>query len=144
MSAATDVLHARSTRRLGHRRRGTRTLRGSEEALEALGRDAGLVLIFPTGVLDPQEAAAQAQAAAGDVRVAGMTGTGSITPSGAIESGCSAIAFDSSLPIGVGRALPPTRVPLDALPQPTLCSASTGTEARRAPPVRRLGVGRPG
>ena len=36
-----------------------------EEAVEALGRDPGLVLIFfPTGVLDPQEAATQAQAAA--------------------------------------------------------------------------------
>ena len=75
-----------------------------KEALEALGRDAGLVLIFPTGVLDPQEAATQAQAAAGDARVAGMTGTGAITSSGAIESGCSAIAFDSSLPVGVGAS----------------------------------------
>ena len=36
--------------------------------------------------------------------MAGMTETGSITPSGAIESGCSAIAFDSSLPVGVGAS----------------------------------------
>jgi hypothetical protein len=73
-----------------------------EEAVEALGRDPGLVLIFPTGVLDPQEAATQAQAAAGNARVAGMTGTGAIALSGAIESGCSAVAFDSSLSVGVG------------------------------------------
>jgi hypothetical protein len=73
-----------------------------EEAVEALGRDPGLVLFFPTGVLDPQNAATQAQAAAGDARVAGMTGTGAIALNGAIESGCSAVAFDSSLQVGVG------------------------------------------
>jgi hypothetical protein len=73
-----------------------------EKAVEALGGDPGLVLIFPAGVLDPQEAATQAQAAAGDARVAGMTGSGAITLGGAIESGCSAVAFDSSLPVGVG------------------------------------------
>jgi hypothetical protein len=73
-----------------------------EKAVEALGGDPGLVLIFPAGVLDPQEAATQAQAAAGDARVAGMTGSGAITLGGAIESGCSAVAFDSSLAVGVG------------------------------------------
>lgn len=75
-----------------------------EQAVEALGRDPGLVLIFPTGVLDPQDAAAQAQAAAGNARVAGMTGTGAITLGGAIERGCSAIAFDASLPAGLGTS----------------------------------------
>lgn len=75
-----------------------------EEAVETLGREPGLVLIFPTGVLDPHETATQAQAAAGNARVAGMTGTGAITIGGAIESGCSAIAFDSSLPVGVGSS----------------------------------------
>jgi hypothetical protein len=73
-----------------------------EEAIDALGSEPGLVLIFPTGVDDPQEAATQAQAAAGSARVAGMTGTGAITLGGAIESGCAAIALDSSLPVGVG------------------------------------------
>jgi hypothetical protein len=73
-----------------------------EEAVEALDGDPGLVLIFPTGDLDPQEAAMQARAAAGDARVAGMTGTGVITPGGAIESGCSVVAFDSSVPVGIG------------------------------------------
>jgi hypothetical protein len=75
-----------------------------QEAVEALGRDPGLVLIFPTGDLDPQESAMQAQAAAGDARVAGMTGSGAITPSGAIESGCSAVAVDSSVSVGIGTA----------------------------------------
>jgi hypothetical protein len=74
-----------------------------EQAVEALGRDPGLVLIFPTG-LDPREAAAQAQAAAGNARTAGMTGTGVITYGGAIESGCAAVAFDSSFPVGVGTS----------------------------------------
>ncbi len=73
-----------------------------EEAVEALGREPGLVLIFPTGVLDPRETAKQAQEAAGNARVAGMTGTGAITLGGAIEAGCSAVAFDSALPVGVG------------------------------------------
>ena len=73
-----------------------------EEAVDALGREPGLVLIFPTGVPDSQEAATQAQAAAGSARVAGMTGTGAITLGGAIESGCSALAFASSVPVGVG------------------------------------------
>jgi hypothetical protein len=78
-----------------------------EKAVDALGRDPGLVLIFPAGVLDPQEAAAQAQAAAGDARVAGMTGSGAITLGGAIESGCSAVAFDATLAVGVGADTSP-------------------------------------
>jgi hypothetical protein len=78
------------------------TFEAVEEAVEALGRDPGLVLIFPTGVLDPREAAKQAQEAAGNARVAGMTGTGAITAAGAIETGCSAVAFDPALPVGVG------------------------------------------
>jgi hypothetical protein len=75
-----------------------------EAAVDALGRKPGLVLFFPAGPLEPQEAAAQAQAAAGNARVAGMTGTGTITLGGAIESGCSAVAFDSSIPAGVGSS----------------------------------------
>jgi hypothetical protein len=73
-----------------------------EQAVEALGRKPGLVLIFPTGILDLQDAATEAQAAAGDARVAGMTGTGAIAGSGAIETGCSAIAFDAPFAVGVG------------------------------------------
>lgn len=75
-----------------------------QEAVEGLGRDPGLVLIFPTGDLDPQETAMHAHAAAGEARIAGMTGTGVITPGGAIGSGCSAVAFDASVPVGIGTA----------------------------------------
>jgi hypothetical protein len=75
-----------------------------EEAIEALGRDPGLVLIFPTGVLDPRETATQARAAAGTAHVAGMTGTGAIAQGGVIETGCSAVAFDPALPVGVGAS----------------------------------------
>ena len=78
-----------------------------KQAVEALGKDAGLVLIFPSGPLDPRETAREVQAAAGNARVAGMTGTGAITLGGAIESGCSAVAFDPSLPIGVGASTAP-------------------------------------
>ena len=116
-----------------------------EEAVEALGRDPGLVLIFPTGVLDPQEAATQAQAAAGDARVAGMTGTGAITLGGAIESGCSAVAFDSSLSVGVGTGTSsdPRAAGRSAAAE-ALFGVDRRRKPRRAPPVRRLGVGRPG
>ena len=72
-----------------------------EQAMDALGGDPGLVLIFPTGV-HPADAAAQAQAAAGDAHVVGMTGTGAISPDGAIATGCSAIAFGASTPFGIG------------------------------------------
>jgi hypothetical protein len=97
-----------------------------EQAVEALGRDPGLVLIFPTGILDPQQAAAQAQAAAGNARTAGMTGSGAITLDGAIDSGCSAVAFDSSLPVGVG----------------TSTSSDPRTAGRSAAAEALLGVGR--
>lgn len=73
-----------------------------EQAVSALGRDAGLVLIFPTGLSDPRDALAQAHAAAGEVQVAGMTGTGAIAAGGAIANGCSALAFAASVPVGVG------------------------------------------
>lgn len=78
------------------------TLEAVREAVDALGRDPGLVLIFPTGDLDSREAATQAQAAGAGARIAGMTGTGVITPAGAMESGCSAIAFAAAVGVGVG------------------------------------------
>ena len=104
--ATPDLVRTRDRLAGGGAATGVRaTFEAVEEAVGVLGRDPGLVLIFPTGDLDPQGAAAQAQAAAGDARVAGMTGTGAIASSGAIESGCSAIAFDSSLPVGVGTGI---------------------------------------
>jgi hypothetical protein len=45
-----------------------------------------------------------AQAAAGDARVAGMTGTGTITIDGPRETGCSAVAFNASLSVGIGTS----------------------------------------
>jgi hypothetical protein len=78
------------------------TFEAVEEAVDALGRDPGFVLIFPTGDRDPCDSAEQALAAAGAARVAGMTATGAIGSGGAIESGCAALAFDSSVPVGLG------------------------------------------
>ena len=75
-----------------------------ERATAELGRDPGLVLIFTAGDLDPEAAASEAQAAAGGARVAGMTGTGVIDARGLVETGCSAIAFSSSLATGVGAS----------------------------------------
>jgi hypothetical protein len=73
-----------------------------EGAIAALGREPGLVLFFPAGLVDPDAVAVEAHAAARGARVAGMTGTGAIGAAGPIESGCSAIAFSSSLGAGVG------------------------------------------
>jgi hypothetical protein len=75
-----------------------------ERAIAALGREAGLVLIFTSGDVDPDVAASEAKAAAGGAHVAGMTGTGAIDADGLLRSGCSAIAFSSSLSTGVGAA----------------------------------------
>jgi hypothetical protein len=71
-------------------------------AIAALGREAGLVLIFTAGDVDPDAAADEAHAAAGGAHVIGMTGTGVIDRNGLLRSGCSAIAFSASLPIGIG------------------------------------------
>jgi hypothetical protein len=69
-----------------------------------LGGEAGLVLIFTAGEIDPDAAAVEAKAAAGGAHVAGMTSTGTIGARGLLKSGCSAIAFSSSLSSGVGVA----------------------------------------
>lgn len=63
--------------------------------------EPGLVLIFPTG-LNAGTVAIDAVAAAGGAQVAGMTGSGAISPAGAIEAGCSAIAFERSVGVGLG------------------------------------------
>src|SRR5215471_10375026 len=75
-----------------------------ERALAALGEEAGLVLIFPAGDVDPDVAAREAQAAAGGAHVAGMTGTGAIEAHRLVKTGCSAIAFSSSFSAGIGTA----------------------------------------
>jgi hypothetical protein len=73
-----------------------------ESAIAALGGEAGLVLIFSSGDADPDATASEAQEAAGGALVAGMTGTGVIDGRGLLKSGCSAIAFSSSLSTGIG------------------------------------------
>ena len=72
-----------------------------EGAVADLGGEAGLVLIFTSGDVDPGLAAREACAAAGDAQVAGMTGTGVIAADHLVERGCSAIAFSSALATGV-------------------------------------------
>src|SRR5262245_17498211 len=78
--------------------------RAVEGAVGELGREPGLVLIFPSGDVDAEPAARDAQAAARGAQVAGMTGTGVIVGDRLVEAGCSAIAFSSSLPAGVGAS----------------------------------------
>jgi len=73
-----------------------------ERAIANLGEEPGLVLFFPTGHIDADAAAVEAWEAARGACVAGMTGTCAIGGDGLIETGCSAIAFSSTLPAGVG------------------------------------------
>jgi hypothetical protein len=75
-----------------------------EQAIAELGREPGLVLVFPAADADPDAVAAEAQAAASGASVAGMTGTAAIGANGLVETGCSAIAFSASLPTGVGAS----------------------------------------
>lgn len=63
-------------------------------------RDPGLVLIFPTA--DIPAAGTEAVAAADGCPVVGMTASASFAQSGALASGCAAMAFDASQPIGWG------------------------------------------
>jgi hypothetical protein len=109
VSAAThDVVRTRAPYAGASSAEGTRACYDAvRQAVRALGRDAGLVLIFPTGVADPRDALEQAQAAAGVAQVAGMTGTGAITAGGAIANGCSALVFAESVPVGVGVGAAP-------------------------------------
>jgi hypothetical protein len=87
-----------------------------EGAIGALGQDAGLVLFFPAGDIDPDTAAAEAHVAARGASVAGMTGTGSIAADNLVSAGCSAIAFSSALCAGVGavEAADPRRAAREA------------------------------
>ena len=75
-----------------------------EGAVAALGCDPGLVLVFAAGAEEPHALAAGAQAAAPNARVAGMTGCAAMTADGLVDNGCAAIAFSSSLAVGVGAA----------------------------------------
>jgi hypothetical protein len=75
-----------------------------EHAIAELGREPGLVLVFPAGDADPDAVAVEAEEAAPGASVAGMTGSGAIGADGLIEAGCSAIAFAASQPAGVGAS----------------------------------------
>ena len=85
-----------------------------DQALGALDGNASLVLAFPSGI-DPATAAADAGAAAGHARVAGMTSNGAIGDGRAIEAGCSAIAFAADvLDVGLGVGVGASRDPREA------------------------------
>ena len=75
-----------------------------ERAIAELGSEPGLVLVFPAGDLEPDAVAAETRDAAAGALVAGMTGTAAIGGDGVVAAGCSAIAFSSSLPAGVGTS----------------------------------------
>jgi hypothetical protein len=74
-----------------------------EGAVEALGRRPGGVLAFVAEEAELLRAATETAArVAPGVPVAGMTGSGVMTPDGPLLEGCVAIAFDARIGIGVG------------------------------------------
>jgi len=68
------------------------------------GSPARLVLFFPDATSAPEQALAEATAAARGAPVAGMTAHGLITGDGVQHGGCSAIAFGDEVEVGVGIA----------------------------------------
>src|SRR5215218_9055927 len=75
-----------------------------DHAIAELGREPGLVLVFPAADADPYAVAAEAREAARGASVAGMTGTAAISANGLVDAGCSAIAFSTSLQTRVGAS----------------------------------------
>ena len=85
------------------------------DAVDGLaGARPGLVLMFPTGQIEPRLAALQAREAAGGATVAGMTSDGSLADPRGLEPGCSALAFDETVLAGVGVAEHASRDPRGA------------------------------
>ncbi len=64
--------------------------------------DPALVVIFPDSALGAEQAFTEAVGAARGVPVVGMTTNGSIARGGAIAGGCSALAFDGQMAVGIG------------------------------------------
>lgn len=77
------------------------TARAARTAVAGLEGNAGLVLGF-CSQLDPVAAARGLQEAAPRAHAAGMTGSGVIGCDGALEQGCSVVAFGAATPVGVG------------------------------------------
>ena len=113
------------------------------EAIAGVGGQAALVLAFPSNI-DPAQAAADAAEAAGSVPLAGMTGSGAIAAGGAIENGCSALAFAAGTPVGLGiarcgRPQPAPRGPARDRGRPARCRRRRRADraALRRHPLRR-------
>lgn len=81
----------------------TAAARATAQALEGLGSTPSLLLAFPSG-LDPAGAAEAIAGLAPSVPVAGMTGNGSISGAGPIDSGCSVLALGPEVSVGLGVA----------------------------------------
>ncbi len=70
-------------------------------AIAEVGGETSLLIAF-TSALDPQAAAEEIDAAAGDIPAVGITGKGTIGRDGIVEEGCTAIALGSSITAGIG------------------------------------------
>jgi hypothetical protein len=83
-------------------------------ALRELGGEASIVLLFASSDLGPARAAAQAQAAAGDVAVVGLTSDACLGAPGVVRGGCVALALGRAIPAGVGVSERAERDPREA------------------------------
>jgi hypothetical protein len=83
-------------------------------ALRELGGDASIVLLFASTDLGPARAAAQAQGAAGDVPVVGLTSDACLGAPGVVRGGCVALALGRAIPAGIGVAEHAQRDPREA------------------------------
>ena len=73
-------------------------------ALRELRGPASVVLLFASTDLGPARAAAQGQAAAGDVPVAGLTSDACLGAPGVVRGGCVALALGTAIHAGVAVA----------------------------------------
>jgi hypothetical protein len=77
--------------------------RAVAQAVAAVGaRGSSLVLVFPGAELSPDVTVDEAARAAGRVPVVGITGNGQISTSGPLLGGCTALALDAAMAVGIG------------------------------------------
>ena len=76
--------------------------------------DPGLVIFFPAATADAAPLARAAAEAAHGVPIAGLSSGAQIAGSGVVTGGCSAIAFDRSMRVGVGVIDNASRAPRQA------------------------------
>jgi hypothetical protein len=114
--------------------------RAVSRAVEGLGgRPASIVLVFPPASLPAAESAARAAAAARGAPIAGMTSADVFGAGAQVVEGCSALAFDESVEVGVGVASRASRDPR-AAGRDAVADAFAGVDREAGHPLLLLFV----